>query len=148
MSIAHIIKDQLGAAYQGHLKLVGRTPGTLGELQQAYAEQEQRRRAAELKAIAPKLAQLDAFVPALAERGISLVCRTFSTWDGGKSLRLQDHVFTKDNQLLDALLALGFKEVERKDAYRDEETVKIKHGRSLVLVLTVRKPGEAEGGTA
>lgn len=132
------ITNHLVDQYQTHLKFNGRTPSTLYE---------HRRRLAEVKALGAKLAQLDAFLPALAERGIRLCYRDLSTWDGGKTLRIQPPALELDNKLCDALLALGFKEVERKDSFRDEQTVTLKHGRALLVSLGVKKAAAAPTGT-
>lgn len=122
-----------------YIKFQGREPRTLRELAIARADLEHRRRLAEIKVIAKKLELLDEFLPALAERGIKLAERSFSTWDQGKTLRIQDRMFGDDHALLEALLALGFKEVERKDSFRDEQTVTVRHGRWLMLSMTLKK---------
>lgn len=123
----------------GYLKFQGREPRTLEELQVARADYEYRRRLAEVKAMRARLALLDPFLPALAERGVKLCYRNISSHDSGKTLRIYGPMHGADNALFDALIALGFKEVERKDSFRDEQTVTVKHGRWLVVSVDVKK---------
>ncbi len=122
----------------GCIKFAGREPRTLEELAIARADYEHRRRLAEIKAMSKKLALLDAFLPALAERGIKLNRRDITTYDG-KTLRMPEPMFERDNKLSAALIDLGFREIERKDIFRDEQTVTLKHGRALLISLTVKK---------
>lgn len=123
----------------GYIKFAGREPRTLAELQIARADYEHRRRLAEVKAISAKLAQLDPFLPALAERGVKLCFRNITSSDGGKTVRIYGPAMGADNALFDALIALGFKEVERRDSFRDEQTVTLKHGRALLISIDVKK---------
>jgi hypothetical protein len=123
----------------GYIKFAGREPRTLEELAIAKADYEHRRRLAQIKAMSKKLALLDAFLPALAERGISLRHRDINTHDKAKTLRIQSPIFGRDNKFVDALIALGFKEIERKDSFRDEQTVTLQHGRWLRVSLDVKK---------
>jgi hypothetical protein len=129
----------------GYIKFNGREPRTLEELAIAKADYEHRRRLAEIKAMSKKLALLDAFLPALAESGVKLGYREINTWDGGKTLRFTTFDSREgDKKLFDALIALGFKEIERKDSFRDEQTVTLKHGRWLVVSLDVKKAAATE----
>lgn len=126
--------------YQAHLKYAGREPRTLTELAIARADYEHRRRLAEVKSIAPKLALLEALLPALAERGIRLNRRDISTHDGGKTLRVQPSFCGRDDALLAALLDLGFREIERREWSSRDATVKLQHGRWLILSIDVSPP--------
>jgi hypothetical protein len=132
----------------GYIKFQGREPRTLEELAIAKADYQHRRRLAEIKALAKKLALLDAHLPALAERGIKLGHREINTWDGGKTLRFTSFGGDCDKKLFDALIALGFKEVERKDSISDEQTVTLKHGRALLVSVDVKKPAAASAAPA
>lgn len=137
----------------GYLKFNGREPRTLEELAIARADYEHSRRRAEIKAAAKKMALLDPFLPALAERGIKLSWRTIGTTDHGKTLRIHTETFSlQDDKLLAALLELGFREVERK-SYSEKtshEYVTLKHGRALLVQIdATKKVGPlpvAEGG--
>lgn len=136
-----------------HHKFNGREPRTLAELAIARADHEHRRRIAEVKAMAPKLAQLDAFLPALAERGVKLWQHDITTWDKGKTLRIHHSFLTKgESKLLAALIDLGFREIERKaySAGGRDEKVTLKHGRSLSVAFDVPKAvaPAAEGAAA
>lgn len=126
--------------WQTQLKYNGRAPRTLFERGIAQADYEHRCRIAELKVIAKKLEQLDGMLPALAGQGIKIQQRDFKTYDGGKTILLSDY-FGKDDKLHQALLGLGFREIERKEAYvgSSNDRVKLKHGRSLVVVVEVSK---------
>lgn len=134
--------------WQDHLRFQGRAPRTLEELAIAHADYLHRIRLAEIKALRSKLAQLDAFVPALAERGIRLGRREICTYDGGKSLRIPRPLCEMDDKLHAALLELGFREVSRKDWGRDDEQVTLKHGRSLLVQVDVRKAAVAPAPAA
>lgn len=131
-----------------YLKFNGREPSTLEELACARADYEHRRRLAEIKIMAKKLALLDAFLPELAARGVSLAYRDIVTHDHGKTLRVGTVFVETSNRLLDALIALGFKEIARKDSFRDEQTVTIKHGRALLISLDVKKAAAPIDGSA
>lgn len=135
-----------------YIKFAGREPRTLEELAIALADNEHKRRLAEIKAMSKKLALLDEFLPALAERGVKLWSRDISSYDQGKTLRIASSIFGADPKPFDALIALGFKEVERKDSFRDEQTVTLQHGRWLRVSIDVKKvaaPAAAEtGGSA
>ena len=132
---------RLISEWQTHLKVHGREPKTLEELAIAKADSEHRRRLAEIKVLRTKLALLDHFLPALAERGINLAHRDLGTYDHGKTLRIQTAICSRDDKLHAALIELGFREIERKDWGGKDEQVTLKHGRSLVLVIDVSKPG-------
>lgn len=125
--------------WQTHLKVNGREPQTLEELAVAKANYEHRRRLAEIKVLSAKLAQLDQFLPALAAQGIHLAHRDLCTYDQGKTLRVQTAICSRDDKLLTALIALGFREIERTDWGSKEQQVKLKHGRSLVVAIDVTK---------
>lgn len=126
--------------WQTHLKFNGREPRTLFECSVAQAEYKHRQRLAELKAIAKKLEHLDAFLPALAKSGIKLHNRDFMSYDSGKTIWVASYLFQDDN-LYQALIALGFRETQRAESYSGSRTdrVYLKHGRSLVLTLEVTK---------
>lgn len=136
--------------YEAFLRFAGREPRTLAELAVARETVRHERRLAEIKAMAKKLQLLEAFLPALAERGIKLSTRTFNSWDQGKTVRIESRASTSaDNQLHEALIALGFKETERKHLYRDEHTVTLQHGRWLVVSFVITVPmAEKPAGTA
>jgi hypothetical protein len=125
--------------WQKHLKVNGREPQTLEELAVAKADYEHSRRLAEIKALRNKLAALDQFLPALAERGIQLAHRDLCTYDHGKTVRVQTAICSRDDKLFAALIDLGFREIERNDWGTKEEQVKLKFGRSLVLTIDVTK---------
>lgn len=131
---------RLVAPWQTHLKFNGRAPRTLLELGIAQADWEHRRRLAELKSIAKKLEQLETLLSALAEQGIKIHSRDFRTYDNGKTILLSD-CFGVDDKLHQALLGLGFREIERKETHVGSRTdrVHLKHGRSLVLTMEVSK---------
>jgi hypothetical protein len=134
-----------------YIKFAGREPRTLEELAIALADNEHRRRLAEIKAMGKKLALLDEFLPALAERGIKVWARDIHSSDGGKTLRIYPSMFVgNDDKLHAALIDLGFNEVERKSNHRDD-TVTLRHGRWLVVAIDVTKAAtpaaaEAAGG--
>lgn len=125
-----------------YLKFNGREPRTLSELAIARADLEHRRRLAEIKALEAKLALLDAHLPALAERGVSLANRELNTHDGGKTIRVFPPFSSSsdDSKLLASLLSLGFREIERRHRYGDNWSVKVKHGRWLVVDLDIKTP--------
>lgn len=124
--------------YWSHLKVGGRAPRTLTALATARADYEHGRRIAEIKAMAPKLELLAAFLQPLAARGIELANREIKKWPSTTFLRIQPAICTRDDRLYAALLELGFREIERKDWGR-EDLVHMKHGRSLVVVIDVTK---------
>lgn len=132
----------------GHIKFQGREPRTLEELAIARADSEHRHRLAEVKAMRAKLALLEQFLPALAERGIKLADRKLSLWHGGKVLRIESRASTSsDNKLHAALIELGFREISRKHLWRDEYTVTLQHGRWLAVSFLVTEASK-EGGAA
>lgn len=114
---------------------LGRLPRTLEEVLMVRAEIEHRRRLAEIRTAAPKLALLSEFLPALAERGILLTGREIHSWNG-KELRIRPNIMTRDDKLFDALVAMGFSEVERKK-YTIDDIVTLKKGRSLLVIIEV-----------
>lgn len=130
--------------WTSHLKFAGREPRTLEELAVARADYDHRRRLAEIGSMRKKLGLLAAFVPALANAGIRVADRDITTWDGGKSLRIQPPLLSRDNKLHAALLELGFRETERRTAAGDVD-ITLKHGRWLVVRITIRVE---EGGVA
>jgi len=131
--------------WQTHLKFNGREPRTLEELAIAKADYEHRRSRAEIKTLQTKLRLLDEHLPALAARGINLAYRDFATYDSGKTLRILPSLTSRgDDKLLAALLALGFREVGRKDWGVGQELVTLKHGRALVVAIDVSKPAASD----
>lgn len=129
--------------YCEHLKVNGRAPRTLAEYAEARADYQHRTRVAQVKAMAPKLALLEAFLQPLAAVGIELARREITSWESGRVLRIQPEIMTRDEKLHAALLTLGFREIERKAWGRGEAQVRLKHGRSLVVVIDVRVPVDA-----
>lgn len=140
MSAAKPSPVRLVEDYESHIKFQGREPRTLEELAIARADYEHRARIAEIKAMAKKLALLQEFLPALAQRRIKLARRKLSLWDSYKTLRIESTISGTDNGLHAALLELGFKEIERSHLYRDEYTVKLQHGRWLVVSFVIIAP--------
>jgi hypothetical protein len=134
--------------FQDHLRYGGRPPRTLQELLVARAENDYRRRLAEIKAMSKKLAALNALLPALAESGIRLSYRDISTWDGGKTIRILSQILSKDDKLHDALLKLGFREIERKAYGSQEWQVTLKHGRALVVIIDISRQADAPPAAA
>lgn len=129
--------DDFSAPY---LKFNGREPRTLEELAIARQLLSHSVRLREIKAMAAKLALLDAHLPALAEHGIKLQYFTAYPWDSGKVLSFHPPHGDRDNdQLRQALLAIGFREIERKDYFGRTDHVLLKHGRALVVRLEVSK---------
>lgn len=128
--------------WQTHIKFNGRAPRTLEELAIARADYEHGRRLAEVKKLAPKLALLAPFLPALAEAGADIARREFSLYKDGNGLaiRVMSEVMSGDNKLFDALLALGFREVDRYRwaGDRGDAMVTLKHGRALLVKIDVR----------
>lgn len=131
-----------------YIKFQGREPRTLEELAIARAETDHRRRLAEIKVMRAKLALLQEFLPALAERGIKLAQREFLTWDHGKTIIVRSPIFGSDEKLVDALLELGFREVERKELLAGrEDRVTLQHGRWLRMAIGVTKPAAPAADT-
>lgn len=136
--------------FQDHLRFQGRKPRTLAEKLQAQADWDHGYRTAQLKRLADKFALLEPFLPHLAELGTPVHNRTFDLWHtkGGPTLGIQPSVFSGsqgDEKLNDALLHLGFKEVERTSYTACSlDTVVLKHGRSLrVRIHVSTKPAVA-----
>ena len=99
-----------------------RTPTSLQAQAEERAHQDHTRRLAEIKAMAPLLDKLDAFVPALKERGLDIYptgLQLHTEHRDGKQRRVLridtcgiiDH--RKPARWLEVLLALGFTEVSR-----------------------------------
>ena len=135
--------DDYSAPY---LKFNGREPRTLEELAIARQEAQHRARLREIKAMAAKLALLDAHLPALVEHGVRIQHYTPYTLDDGKDLSF--HAPATDRtcaQLHQALLAIGFQEIERRDWFGRTDRVTLKSGRALLVQLEVPK---LEGGAA
>jgi hypothetical protein len=124
--------------WKDRLKFNGRTPRNLQELLVARADYEHRRRLAEIKAMAHKLALLDEFLPALAAKGVQIAHRDITTWDGGKTLRIHAGWSLTSDKLYAALVELGFKEIEREDLGSDQ-LVTMKHGRALLVRIDVSR---------
>lgn len=124
------------ATHQAHLRIGGRAPRTLAELAMAQADYEHRHRLAKIRAMAPKLAKLDELLPAIQEKGAELHTREIDSYDGGKTLSVRRPICSYDDKLYDALLALGFVEIERRK-FAAECDVTLKHGRSLRLKVTI-----------
>ncbi|WAC72100.1 hypothetical protein OU995_21400 [Roseateles sp. SL47] len=138
---AHVPTPFVGD-FQDHLTFNGRPPRTLAELQFAKAEYEHRQRAAEIRALSKKLALLDPFVEPILKAGIRLSYRDLSSADHGKVIRVQP-VYTvpgRDRKLYEILIALGFKEVERKDWGLNNLLVTLKHGRALLVRIEIPGP--------
>lgn len=134
--------------YRDHFK---RAPATLAEKAKMDADLHHSRRVAELKAIAPKLQLLDQLLPDLAKLGINLADREFTKRDVDKLgvvLRTLPSIFSRgDNKLHAALLAIGFREIERKRISGTDQVI-VKHGRALHIMLDLA-PVQADqhGGT-
>lgn len=126
-------------SWQTHLKIGGRAPRTLAELAWAQADYEHRHRLSQIRAIAPKLAKLDALLPAIQAEGVALHTREITTLDGGKTLTVRRPILEYDDKLHAALLRLGFVEVERRE-FAGEIDVTLRHGRSLRVKVTIRRP--------
>lgn len=129
----------LDGPYQDHLKFNGREPRTLSELAQARADYEHRRRLGEIKALGKKFEALDALLPALAQQGIRLHNRDFGSEYSSKALVIRSGIFMNDTALLKALVAVGFRETSRETWGGIYEKVTLKHGRSLLVCLDVKK---------
>jgi len=130
---------QLLDQWDNHLKFNGRAPRTLEEISAAHADYLHARRLAEIKSLRAKLALLDPFLRPLHDLGVRLARRDMSTWDHGKTLRIMPAICTCDDKLHAALVELGFREIEREYAGSKEDRVKMKHGRSLIVVINVTK---------
>lgn len=122
-----------------HLKVNGRPPRTLQDLAAARAEYAFISRMKEIEQMAPKLALLIPFLEPLAARGVALAKREITRWGRDKALRIQPMLFSPDDQLHAALLAVGFREVSRREFIR-EDLVTLKHGRSLLVMINVSRP--------
>lgn len=124
------------ATWQSHLRISGRAPRTLAEIARAQADYVHSSRLAAIRAMAPKLAKLDELLPAIVAKGVDLHTREISSYDRGKTLSIARLICSYDDKLYDALLELGFVEVERRK-FAAECDVTLKHGRSLRLKVTI-----------
>lgn len=127
-----------------HLKIAGRAPRTLEELAIARNDYEHRGRAAEIRAMRPKLELLNVFAKPLWDKGIKLGDYRITTWGRGKELRLSGSLFSPETKLHAALIELGFREIERKDYGGRTDLVTLKHGRSLMVMIEVAKNAPVE----
>jgi len=126
-----------------YIKFQGRRPRNLEELAIAEADSKYRGRLAEIKAMAKQMQLLDEFRrPLMAKHGIALGEMQIDKWglDRGVGLRVWSMALAaKDDKLRTALIALGFREIERKD-WRSHDLVLMKHGRWLVVAIDAPKP--------
>lgn len=134
--------------WHSHLKFNGREPRTLEELAIARADYEHKARLGTIKKVSAKLALLQPFLDPLRAAGIDLAKREFDTLDGGKSLRVRTVLFSKEDELHAGLLKLGFREIERKDWGGNDDLVRLKHGRALVVEINVAKAQPAATANA
>ncbi|MDY0748527.1 hypothetical protein SNE35_28765 [Paucibacter sp. R3-3] len=134
--------------WQSHLKFAGREPRTLAELAVARADHEHRSRLAEIRKLGTKLTQLDAFIAPLAAKGIKLNQRHITTYDDGKTIRVQTAMGQRnDDALHQALLELGFREIERSHMYSTTDMLTLKHGRSLFVKIDVSQFSTGQAAT-
>ncbi len=120
---------------------ISRAPTSLQAQAEEQANTDHRRRLAELQAMGPLFAKLDAFVPALAAQGLTIYpnsCRLSHLHTGGrrtKVLRLRNGSLFDDRvpgRWLAALAGLGFVEVSRtKGPY---PVALLRHGHLLLEV--------------
>lgn len=120
-----------------------KTPQGLQAQAEEQANQDHSRRLAELQALAPLLARLDAFAPALAQAGLKLYPRSITLYTstvGGRRSVKQLRIDTgglfdsaAPQRWLDALVAAGFREVQR-DGLDFGGSALLKHGHLLVRV--------------
>ena len=127
------------ASWQSHLRIGGRAPRTLAEIARAQADYEHRRRVAEIRAMAPRLAKLDELMPAIQAKGVELHTREITSYDRGKTLCVRRPIMSYDDKLHAALLELGFVEVERRE-WSGEIDVTLRHGRSLRVKVSIKRP--------
>lgn len=137
----HLVDDPFWISlYRDHF---GRVPKTLADKNAMDEERRHRQRMNEIKAMTPKLALLDALLPALAEHGIKLNHREITPRREdslGVVLRMYPTAFNlADDKLHAALLAIGFREVARNHVL-GTDTVTLKHGRALHLQIEVSPP--------
>lgn len=118
-----------------------RTPTSLQAQAEERANQDHSRRLAEIKAMAPLLARLDAFVPALKDQGLTVYVdgvRLYTQDRHGKRERLLriDTCGVLDSRQparwLHALLELGFTEVRRSEPPVPQVT--LRHGHLRVII--------------
>ncbi|MDP3651069.1 MAG: hypothetical protein Q8R67_05230 [Rhodoferax sp.] len=134
-------RQSLVKTWQTHLRFNGREPRTLYELGVAVADHQHRQRLADLKAIAKKLELIDALLPALDAQGIHIAGREMYSLDSGKTIKITNYVYP-DDKLHQALLALGFREVERKELYTGARTdhAALKQGRLTISIEVSKLP--------
>lgn len=125
--------------WETHLKVDGRAPRTLEGLLIARAEYAHRERMAEIKSIAAKLALLAPFLPELHRRGLRIAERDIASLDRGKTVRIRAPMLQTDEALYAALVDLGFREIERSTWGFRDDLVTLKHGRSLLVQIDVKK---------
>ena len=126
-------------------------PAQPAMLFEACLQQEQARHARrikEIKSMEARLAMLDAYMPAIRAAGLTLWLQDLDANFGDRSLRLTCGLFCSLNhqRLVDLLIDLGFKEVERRDN-NTFSTVMLGKGR-LRLQVHVDKPRSTAGSTA
>lgn len=148
--VAHVETPVLGP-YQDHLKFNGRAPRTLAELQYAKAEYTNRCRVTEITGMRKQLAMLDLFLEPILKAGVRLSYREISAIDQGKGLRIYAPISSceRDSKLLEVLLSLGFREIERRAYGLMGDLVRLKHGRWLLVEIEIGKPVDtaAPGGS-
>lgn len=137
----HLVDDPFWISlYRDHF---GRVPKTLADQTTMNEERRHRQRMGEIKAMAPKLALLDALLPDLATHGVRLGHRDITPRREeslGIVLRMYPTVFHQaDDKLHAALLAIGFREIARSNVL-GTDTVTLKHGRALHLQIEVSRP--------
>lgn len=122
-------------------------PTSLQAQAEERANQDHTRRLAEIRAMAPLLARLDAFVPALRERGLEVYptgVQLHTEYRDGKQqrvLRIDTSGILdsrKPGRWLEALLALGFTEVSRTTGVVPQAVLRHRH-----LLLKVDVPESA-----
>lgn len=130
--------------WQTHLTHQGRAPRSLLELGLAQADYEHRSRVTLLKSLSKKLTLLEPLLEPLAAKGIRLARREFTSYDQGKTLRIQTLVCQHhDDALHAALLELGFAEVERKVWGSGADQVTLQLGRWLRVAIDVSRTAHA-----
>lgn len=115
----------------------------------AHAESVRRDRLKELKDMQAKLALLEAFIPALKERGCELHPSRLHWCRSEKAIRLESPLFDSGNRrLYGALVELRFVEIDRRD-HGTWAVLKMKHGRLVVnlSVATKHLPPAADATT-
>lgn len=130
-----------------------RTTTTLLAQAQQHADECHRSRLAELKLLAPLLAQLDAFAPELERRGFQIYGSSISLWHLSsatpcgtrrKVARIQGPLFLHHSgrpNLFTALVDLGFQLVKH-EAASAYPTAHLRHGKLFVAVDLSRPEAE------